>query len=56
MNLITAAVAEHADRAGSLSAESREQALLMRIHAFIEQHLGDSDLAPGSVAAASCPA
>jgi len=52
MNLITAAVAEHADQAGSLSAESREQTLLMRIHAFIEQHLGDSDLAPGPVAAA----
>ena len=52
MNLITAAVAEHDDRAGSLSAESREQTLLMRIHAFIEQHLGDSDLAPGPVAAA----
>jgi len=52
MNLITAAVAEHDDRAGSLSAESREQTLLMRIHAFIEQHLGDPDLAPGSVAAA----
>jgi AraC-like DNA-binding protein len=52
MNLITAAVAEHADQAGSLSAESREQTLLMRIHAFIEQHLGDSDLAPGAVAAA----
>jgi len=52
MNLITAAVAEHADQAGSLSAESREQTLLMRIHAFIEQNLGDSDLAPGPVAAA----
>ena len=52
MNLITTAVAEHADQAGSLSAESREQTLLMRIHAFIEQHLGDCDLAPGTVAAA----
>src|SRR5215475_15822824 len=53
MNLITAAVAEHAGQAGSLSAESRENALLMRIHAFIEQHLGDCDLAPGPVAAAN---
>ncbi len=52
MNLITTAVAEHAGQAGSLSAESRENTLLMRIHAFIEQHLGDCDLAPGPVAAA----
>jgi hypothetical protein len=51
-HLITAAVAEHAGQAGSLSAESREQTLLIRIHAFIDQHLGDSDLAPGPVAAA----
>ena len=46
MNLVTTAVAEHADQAGSLPAESREQTLLMRIHAFIEQHLGDCR--PGS--------
>jgi AraC-like DNA-binding protein len=52
MNLITTAVAEHAGQAGSLPAESRENTLLMRIHAFIEQHLGDCDLAPGPVAAA----
>jgi AraC-like DNA-binding protein len=52
MNLVTTAVAEHADQTGSLSAESREQTLLLRIHAFIEQHLSDADLAPGLVAAA----
>ena len=52
MDLVTTAVAEHAGQAGSLSAESREHALLLRIHAFIEQHLGDADLAPGAVAAA----
>ena len=52
MNLITTAVAEHAGQAGSLPVESRENTLLMRIHAFIEQHLGDCDLAPGPVAAA----
>ena len=46
MNLVTTSVAEHADQAGSLSAESREQTLLMRIHAFIEQHLGDSAWRP----------
>jgi len=52
MNLVTTAVAEHAGQAGSLPAESREQTLLLRIDAFIEQHLGDAGLAPGAVAAA----
>jgi AraC-like DNA-binding protein len=53
MDLVTTAVAEHAGQAGSLSAESREHALLLlRIRAFIEQHLGDADVAPGAVAAA----
>ena len=45
-------MAEHAGQAGSLPADSRENTLLMRIHAFIEQRLGDCDLAPGPVAAA----
>jgi AraC-like DNA-binding protein len=52
MDLVTAAVAERADQAESLPAESRERTLLLRIHAFIEQHLGNSDLDPGIVAAA----
>ena len=52
MNLVTTAVAEHAGQAGSLSAESREQTLLLRIHAFIEEHLGDAGLVPAAVAAA----
>jgi AraC-like DNA-binding protein len=30
----------------------RERTLLVRIHAFIEQHLGEADLSPGVVAAA----
>ena len=52
MNLVTAAVAERAGQAQSLPVDSRERTLLLRIHAFIEQHLGDTDLAPGLVAAA----
>ncbi len=52
MNLVTAAVAERGDQAGSVPPESREQTLLLRIHAFIEQHLGDANLTPGLVAAA----
>jgi AraC-binding-like domain len=40
MNLVTTAVAECADKTQLLSAEARERTLLLRIHAFIEQHLG----------------
>jgi AraC-like DNA-binding protein len=35
-----------------LQIESRERTLLLRIHAFIEQNLGETDLSPGIVAAA----
>jgi AraC-like DNA-binding protein len=53
MNLVSTAVAEHAGQAGLLGAESREQTLLAGIHVFIEQHLGDTGLAPALVAAAN---
>ncbi len=52
MDLVTTAVAEHADQVASLSAESQDRTALLRIHAFIEQHLGEMDLDPGLVAAA----
>ena len=52
MDLVTAAVAERAGQAESLQTESRERTLLLRVHAFIEQHLGEADLSPGLVAAA----
>jgi AraC-like DNA-binding protein len=52
MDLVTAAVAERAGQAESLPVESRERTLLLRVHAFIEQHLGEPDLSPGLVAAA----
>lgn len=52
MDLVTAAVAERAGQAESLPIESRERALLLRVHAFIEQHLGEADLSPGLIAAA----
>jgi AraC-like DNA-binding protein len=52
MDLVTTAVAERAGQAELLPAESRERTLLLRIHAFIEQHLGEADLSPGIVAAA----
>jgi AraC-like DNA-binding protein len=52
MDLVTMAVAERADEVGAAPPQSRERALLLRIHSFIEQHLGEADLAPGLVAAA----
>jgi AraC-like DNA-binding protein len=52
MDLVTTAVAERASRAELLPVESRERTLLLRVHAFIEQHLGEADLSPGIVAAA----
>jgi AraC-like DNA-binding protein len=52
MDLVSLAVAERAGHAESSQIESRERTLLLRIHAFIEQNLGDTDLSPGVVAAA----
>jgi AraC-like DNA-binding protein len=52
LNLITTAVAERIGQVGSLTAESQQQTLLLRIHTFIEQRLGDTGLDPGTVAAA----
>jgi AraC-like DNA-binding protein len=52
MNLVTTAVAERGDHTALLSAEVREQTLLLRIHAFIDDHLSEADLDPGTVAAA----
>jgi AraC-like DNA-binding protein len=50
--LLSTAIAEHAGQPAALPGQSREQALLLRIHAFIEQNLGQAGLAPGTVAAA----
>ncbi|RJL19507.1 helix-turn-helix domain-containing protein [Bailinhaonella thermotolerans] len=52
MDLLTTTVAERASRVAELAPETREQALLRRIHAFIEQHLADESLGPAAVAAA----
>jgi AraC-like DNA-binding protein len=52
MDLVSTAVAERAGQAASLPAQARERTLLLRVHTFIEQHLGEADLAPGQVAAA----
>jgi AraC-like DNA-binding protein len=52
MDLVTAAVAERAGQIEAQPIESRERTLLLRIHAFIEEHLGEPDLSPPAVAAA----
>ncbi|MGR6921733.1 AraC-like ligand-binding domain-containing protein [[Actinomadura] parvosata] len=51
-DLVSAAVAERLDQARSLPADARQRTLLMAVHAFIEQRLGDAELDPATVAAA----
>jgi AraC-like DNA-binding protein len=51
-DLLTAAVAERIEAVGSVPAQVRERTQLLRVHAFIEEHLGELDLAPGIIAAA----
>jgi AraC-like DNA-binding protein len=51
-DLLTATLAARLDREDQVPHESRRRALLLRVHAFIEERLGDSDLSPGAVAAA----
>ncbi|MFF7902559.1 helix-turn-helix domain-containing protein [Streptomyces sp. NPDC007920] len=52
LDLLTAFLAHHLDAASSMPPQTHHRALLMKIHAFIQQHLGDPDLSPGAVAAA----
>jgi AraC-like DNA-binding protein len=52
VDLLTAAIAERIDAVGSLPVESRERTLLLRIHGFVEEHLGEPDLGPAVIAAA----
>jgi AraC-like DNA-binding protein len=49
-DLLTTVVAERLEL--TTPPETRERALLVRIHSFIEEHLGDTDLNPGVLAAA----
>ncbi|HEY1322858.1 MAG TPA: helix-turn-helix domain-containing protein [Streptosporangiaceae bacterium] len=52
MDLVAMAVAERGGQPDGLPSESQERTLLLRIHAFIEQHLGDTGLEPAIIAAA----
>lgn len=51
-DLVGAAVAERLDDPDVVTAESRDRTLVLQVRAFVEQHLGDVDLDPATVAAA----
>ena len=51
-DLLLAALATRLDRGSAVPHDSRQRALLMRIHAFIEQRLPDPGLSPATIAAA----
>ncbi|BAU81314.1 hypothetical protein SLA_0359 [Streptomyces laurentii] len=50
-DLATACLAQHLDAEDQLPADVRRQALLQRIHTFIEHNLGDPELNPPAIAA-----
>jgi AraC-like DNA-binding protein len=52
LDLLTVALATRLERTAAVPGETRQRALLARIHAFIEAHLTDPDLTPDTVAAA----
>ncbi|MFF0422826.1 helix-turn-helix domain-containing protein [Streptomyces sp. NPDC004520] len=52
VDLLAATLAQGLDVEEQLPAEVRTQALVRRIHAFIDDHLRDPDLAPAAIAAA----
>ncbi|QFY08171.1 helix-turn-helix domain-containing protein [Nonomuraea phyllanthi] len=49
-DLISTAVAERAEQVRSLSPDSRQRVLLLKVRAFIEQRLGQADLDPATIA------
>ncbi|MFE5295834.1 helix-turn-helix domain-containing protein [Streptomyces sp. NPDC056632] len=51
VDLLAATLAQSLDVEEGLPAEVRTQALLRRIHAFLDAHLGDPDLTPATIAA-----
>jgi AraC-like DNA-binding protein len=52
LDLLALAVAERVDRVAAVPAESRQQAMLAQVQAFIGERLGDPGLSPGMIAAA----
>ena len=52
LDLLTVALAARLDRGSAVPPDTRQRALLHRIHAYIEVRLGDPALTPGQIAAA----
>jgi AraC-like DNA-binding protein len=52
LDLLGVALAARLDRGDTVPEDTRQRALLLRIHAFIERHLADPRLSPAAVAAA----
>lgn len=52
LEILAARLAHELDDGRALPPETHQRALLARVHAFIEEHLGDRDLSPRTVAAA----
>jgi AraC-like DNA-binding protein len=52
LDLLALAVATRLDRVCAAPAETRQQAMMARIRDFIDHHLGDPGLSPGTIAAA----
>ncbi|MCG5212400.1 AraC family transcriptional regulator [Streptosporangium sp. KLBMP 9127] len=52
VDLLTTVLAGYADAEETIPTEVRRRALKQRIHAFIQQHLGEPDLTPDTIATA----
>lgn len=52
IDLLSLAIATRLDRVPAVPAKSRQNAMMLRVQAFIEEHLGDPGLSPGLIAAA----
>jgi AraC-like DNA-binding protein len=52
LDLLAVALGGRLERSSQIPAETRRRALLERIHAMIEERLGDPSLSPGAIAAA----
>ena len=52
VDLIAAGIASRLDRGAKIGPERRQRAMFLRIHAYIDKHLGEPTLAPAAIAAA----
>jgi AraC-like DNA-binding protein len=52
LDLLTAVLAHHLDAGDRVPDDSRQHALVLRVEAFVRQHLHDPQLSPGAIAAA----